>query len=53
MESKQVIIKVTNKHTGEVAKEMGPMSERKAEKVERGLLMSIDTERWFVDEVSV
>lgn len=45
-----VYILVKHKRTGEVAKKMGPMTERKAEKVELGLLAQIDRDNWYVGE---
>ena len=41
-------VEIVETATGVVEKRMGPMSEHKADKVERGVLQRIDTDRFFV-----
>lgn len=41
-------VEIVETTTGVVEKRMGPMSEHKADKVERGVLQRIDTDRFFV-----
>lgn len=45
-------VKVTVKEvdTGKVVKEIGVMGEHKADRVERGLLINMDTENFYVDQ---
>lgn len=47
------MVEAVDKKTREPVKTMGPMTERKAEKVERGLLMNLDDENYYVQTVKV
>jgi hypothetical protein len=41
-------VEIVDSETDKVVKRMGPMSERKAEKVERGAEINLDHEHFFV-----
>ena len=45
--SVQWFVEVIEYDTEKVVKKLGPMSEKKAEKVERGLNINLDQERFF------
>lgn len=47
------MVEVVEIKTRKVVKTLGPMSERKADRVERGMLRSMDTENYFVQTVQV
>ncbi len=42
------VVKIVDRASGSTAQQYGPMAERKAEKLERGLLMKVDGDRFFV-----
>lgn len=44
-------VEIVNVATSEVVKRMGPMSERKAERVERGALINLNRDEYFVRTV--
>jgi hypothetical protein len=47
------MVEVVDVKTREPVKRLGPMSERKADRVERGILMNLDDEKYFVQVVKV
>ena len=47
---RQIILKVKHISTGEIVKTLGPMSERKAEKVTMGLLINMNRDEYCVVE---
>lgn len=47
------MVEVIDRKTNEPVKTLGPMSERKAEKVERGLLINLDDESYYVHTIKV
>ena len=47
------MVEVVDRKTNEPVKALGPMTERKAERVERGLLMNLDDENYYVQTVKV
>ena len=47
------MVEVVDKKTNEPVKTLGPMTERKAERVERGILMNLDDENYYVQTVKV
>ena len=47
------MVEVVDRKTREPVKTLGPMSERKAEKVERGLLRNLDEGNYYVHTVKV
>jgi hypothetical protein len=47
------MVEVIDRKTNESVKTMGPMTERKAERVERGLLINLDDENYYVQVVKV
>lgn len=48
MGSKMVCVEIVEIKSGRVERRMGPMSERKAERVELGVLANLDMDRFFV-----
>lgn len=50
---KQVYVEVVELETGEVERRLGPMSEAKADKVERGILRNLNTEKYCVQSTPV
>ena len=48
----QVWVRVVRTDTGEVVKELGPMSESRADRVERGLLINMDRDKYHTDQVT-
>lgn len=47
------MVEVLEAKTRRVVKTLGPMSERKADRVERGILMNLDDENYYVQVVEV
>lgn len=50
--SENAYVEIVEYATNAVVKRMGPMSERKAEKVERGAEINLNHERFYVRTVS-
>ena len=51
MAERSVYVEVRESATDKVVERLGPMDERKAEKVERGLEINLDHERYYVATV--
>ena len=47
------MVEVVEIKTKKVVKSLGPMSENKADRVERGILMQLDDENFYVQTVKV
>lgn len=51
-EDVEYFVEIVNFETGEVSRRMGPMSERRADKVADGASINMDHERFFVRVVN-
>lgn len=49
--SVEVRVEVVKRATGEIVKQLGPMSPRKADSVERGLEINMNHDEYFVRRV--
>jgi len=47
----EVRVEIVQRATGEIVKELGPMSPRKADSVERGIEINLNHEQYFVRRV--
>ena len=47
----EVRVEVIKRDNGEIVKELGPMSPRKADSVERGIEINLNHEQYFVRRV--
>jgi hypothetical protein len=47
-----VFVEIVNRTTGEVARRIGPLTRRRAEKVERGASINLDHAGWFTRVVN-
>jgi len=50
--SDQVYVEIVHLATGDVVKRLGPMTTAKAMKVERGVLINLNHEEYFVRQVT-
>jgi hypothetical protein len=51
MSERQVFVEIVRFSDGYVGKRMGPMSQRRADKVERGAMRNMDTVNWYTRQV--
>lgn len=51
-EDKQVYVEIYRFVDGEIARRMGPMSESKADRAERGALINMNRDEWGTRQVS-